>query len=347
MMKTQTDRPIASVEELESALSEPSEALVQDMSSWDDGLMVLGAGGKMGPTLCRMAANAFRRGGADREVIAVSRFTNPVEKEKLEAAGVRTVSADLMDPESLRALPDCKNIIFAAGRKFGSTGGESVTWAMNAYLPGLVASRFAGSRIAVFSSGNVYPFVPVGSGGCSEEHPVGPVGEYAQSVLGRERIFEYFSRTSGTPVTLIRLNYAAELRYGVLVDIASAIAAGEPVDVTMGHVNVVWQRDANEYAIRSLGLADSPPTVFNLTGPETVSVRWAAERLADAMGKDVTFVGEESPTALLNNAARCHKLFGYPRTSLAQMISLVADWIGRGGATHGKPTHFQTRDGKF
>ncbi len=346
-MKTKIEGVIASVEELEAALSEPSDALVEEVAGWDDGLMVLGAGGKMGPTLCRMAASAFRRAGKNHEVIAVSRFSNPIEKEKLEAAGVRTISADLMDPEAVRALPACNNVIFAAGRKFGSTGGEALTWAMNAYLPGLVAERFKDSRIAAFSSGNVYPLVPVGSGGCSEEHPVGPVGEYAQSVLGRERIFEHFSRANGTPVTLIRLNYAVELRYGVLVDIATAIQAGDPVDVTMGHVNVVWQRDANEYAIRSLALASSPPAILNLTGPETVSVRWAAEQIAARMGKEVAFTGEESPTALLNNAALCHGRFGYPTTSLAQMIELVADWIKRGGETHGKPTHFQARDGKF
>ena len=337
----------ASVDELEAALSEPSDALVEELAGWDDGLIVLGAGGKMGPTLCRMALNAFRRAGKRHDVIAVSRYSNPVEKEKLEAAGVRTISADLLDPQAVKALPDCKHVIFAAGRKFGSTGGEALTWAMNSYLPGLVADRFRSSKIAAFSSGNVYPFVPVGSGGCSEDHPVGPVGEYAQSVLGRERIFEHFSRTNGTPVTIIRLNYAVELRYGVLVDIATAIKAGQPIDVTMGSVNVVWQRDANEYALRSLSLASSPPTILNVTGPETVSVRWAAEKLAARMGLSVSFTGEEAPTALLNNASFCHGRFGYPKMSLIQMIDLVAEWIGRGGETHGKPTHFDTRDGKF
>ena len=346
-MRNTVTPSFSSVEELEAALSEPSEALVEEVAAWDDGLMVLGAGGKMGPTLCRMARNALRKAGKNYDVVAVSRFSDPREKEKLEAAGVRTISADLLDPERVRALPDCKNVIFAAGRKFGSTGGESITWAMNAYLPGLVASRFASSRIAVFSSGNVYPFVPVGSGGCSESDPVGPVGEYAQSVLGRERIFEYFSRTHGTKVTLIRLNYAVELRYGVLVDIAQKVAAEEPVDVTMGYVNVVWQRDANEYAIRALGIASSPPAILNVTGPEIVSVRRAAEAIAARLGKQARFTGQEAPTALLNNAARCHGLFGYPRMPLDRMIDLVAAWIGRGGVTHGKPTHFETRDGKF
>ena len=342
-----TPTAVADVEQLEDLLSTPSPALIEAMAQWDDGLLVLGAGGKMGPTLCRMAARALAAAGRPHRVVAVSRFSDARAREALEAAGVQTIACDLLDPQHISALPDCRHVMFMAGRKFGSTGAEAATWATNAFLPGLLASRFRESRWVVFSSGNVYPLVPVASGGCTEEDPPGPVGEYAQSVLGRERVFEYFSRTYGTPVTLLRLNYAVELRYGVLVDIAQAVAAGQAVDVTMGYVNVIWQRDANEYALRAFALCQSPPAVLNVTGPETVSVRWAAAELGRLLGRPARVTGEEAPTALLNNAARCFRLFGYPRTTLGEMMELVADWIRRGGPTHGKPTHFQTRDGRF
>lgn len=340
-------KAIGTVEDLEHNLSLPGTELIDEVRTWDDGLMVLGAGGKMGPTLCRMAVNAFKEAGKNLDVIAVSRFSNPEEKEKLEAAGVKTISADLMNPESLAELPDCKNIVFAAGHKFGSAGAQSLTWAMNTYLPGMVASRFTDSRIAVFSSGNIYPLVSPSTGGCSEDVSPNPIGEYAQSVLGRERIFEHFSRTNNIPMTMIRLNYAVELRYGVLVDIAQNIVDERPIDLTMGHVNVIWQRDANEIVLRSLAIADSPPTILNLTGPETLSVKWAAEQLAQIIGKQPVFAGDPAPEALLNNASFCFQNFGYPKTTLSQMITLVADWVKRGGETHGKPTGFQVRDGKF
>lgn len=346
-MSTRTKLSIKDVAELEEVLSTPSPELIEEMSTWDDGLIVLGAGGKMGPTLCRMAANAFREAGSPHTVTAVSRFSDPEEKAKLEAAGVKTVSADLMDPKAVAELPDAKNVVYAAGRKFGSTGSEWLTWASNAYIPGIVAPRYAGSRIAVFSSGNVYPFVPANTGGCTEETPPSPIGEYAWSGLARERIFEYFSRTTDTPMTFIRLCYAVELRYGVLVDLALQIAAGEPVDVTMGAANVIWQRDANDFVLRSLAVADSPPTILNVTGPETVSVRSVSKELAKAMGREVSFVGQEAEDALLVNAGKCFKAFGYPKTSVADMVDLIADWISRGGEIHGKPTGFQTRDGKF
>ncbi len=338
---------VADVGQLEELLSTPGPELVAEAARWEDGLLVLGAGGKMGPTLCRMAARALAAAGRSQRVVAVSRFSDPQARAALEAAGVQTISCDLLDPQAVASLPDCRHIVFMAGRKFGSTGAEAATWATNAYLPGLLAARFPHARWVVFSSGNVYPLVPVLSGGCTEADPPAPVGEYAQSVLGRERIFEHFSRTLGTPVTLIRLNYAVELRYGVLVDVAQAVAAGEEVDVTMGHVNVLWQRDANEYALRAFSLCQSPPAILNVTGPETVSVRWVAEELGRRLGRAPRIVGQEAPTALLNNAARCFRLFGYPRTTLGEMLDLVADWVGRGGVTHGKPTHFQTRDGRF
>jgi nucleoside-diphosphate-sugar epimerase len=257
------------------------------------------------------------------------------------------VSCDLLAPQTVAALPDAPNVVFMAGRKFGSTGGEALTWAMSAYVPALVAGRFPDSRLAVFSSGNVYPFVPAGSGGATEETEPAPLGEYAQSVLGRERVFEHFSRQRGTPVTLIRLNYAIDLRYGVLLDVAERVAAGEPVDVTMGHANVIWQGDANAYALRSLAIATSPPALLNVTGPETVSIRWLARSFGRLLDKDVALQGEEAPTALLSNAARCFAQFGYPTVSLLQMVDWVAAWVRQGGATLGRPTHFQERQGKF
>ncbi len=262
-------------------------------------------------------------------------------------AGVRTVRADLLDDGALAALPDAPNVIFMAAMKFGATGQEALTWAMNTYLPGRVAERYRNSRIVAFSSGNIYPLSPLTAGGPTEDDPTGPVGEYAQSVLGRERIFEYFSIRNGTPTTLLRLNYAVEMRYGVLVDLATTIMEGEPIDVAMGQVNVIWQGDANEATLRSLHLCSSPATVLNLTGPETVSVRRLAQRLGARMGKEPTFTGEEQPTALLNDASRSHGLFGYPSVALATIIERVADWVVGGGETHGKPTGFQVRSGIF
>ena len=295
----------------------------------------------------RWAKRASDAAGVNRQVIAVSRFTQQSAREQIETWGIETISADLMDPDSLRALPEAPNIIFMAGRKFGSTGAEALTWAMNAYLPSLVAQRFPQSRFAVFSSGNVYPLTPVAHGGSTEADPTGPVGEYAQSVLARERLFEHFSRTHGTPVTIIRLNYAIDLRYGVLFDIATKVHRGEPVDVTMGHVNVIWQGDASAYVLMSLLQTTSPPSILNVTGPETVSVRWAARRFGELLGTEIIIQGTESPTAYLSNAAHCFSLFGYPSVPLETMIRWVAHWVNIGGAALDKPTHFETRDGRY
>ncbi len=338
---------IRSVEQLEAELATPSAALVSDMSSLVGDLLLLGAGGKMGPSLATLARNALDAAGNDAKVIAVSRFSDAAAEHRLNEAGVSTVRADLLDEEALAALPDAANVIYMAAMKFGATGQEPLTWAMNTYLPGRVAERYRDSRIAAFSSGNVYPLSALTAGGPTEDDPAGPLGEYAQSVLGRERMFQHFSQRHGTPTVLLRLNYAVELRYGVLVDLALAIRDEEPIDLAMGHVNVIWQGDANEVALRALHHASSPATILNLTGPETVSVRSVAHRLGARMAKEPTFTGEEQPTALLNDASRCHALFGYPKVPLNSMLERVADWVAAGGETHGKPTKFQVRSGKF
>jgi nucleoside-diphosphate-sugar epimerase len=254
---------------------------------------------------------------------------------------------DLLEPSSFATLPEAANVIFMAGRKFGSTGAENLTWAINVHAPGLVAERYRRSRIVVFSSGNVYPFLPVATGGATEETTPAPLGEYAQSVLGRERMFEYFSARYGTPVTLLRLNYATDLRYGVLLDIGRKVFEGRSVDVTTGDVNVIWQGDVNSVALRSLALAQAPPFILNLTGPETLSVRALAQRFGEIFGKPPILEGQEAPTALLSNAARCHRLLGFPSVTADQMVEWTAHWIKIGGTTLDKPTHFETRDGRF
>ncbi len=333
---------ISSVDELEDILSRPNEADVKAMAGLRD-LMILGVGGKMGPSLARRA----RRANPNLRIIAVSRFSEPGLSGELQRWGVETIAADLLSAPALASLPGAENIIFMAGRKFGSTGSEWLTWAMNVYLPGLVAERFRNSRIVAFSSGNVYPLMPVSRGGASESTPPDPLGEYAQSVLGRERMFQHFSTLYHTPVALLRLNYAIELRYGVVLDVGRKVFERRPVDLHMGHANVIWQGDANSVCLRALAHCQSPPFILNLTGPETVSVRWLARRFGERFGIEPVFEGEEGPVALLNNAALCHRLFGYPSKSIEQVIEWVAHWIGMGGPTMNKPTHFETTDGKF
>lgn len=338
---------IASEQELEELLSRPSKADVEFSATLDGPLIILGAGGKMGPTLARRAKRALEEAGVEQRVIAVSRYSTESAREKLEQWGVETISADLLDREQLALLPDAPNVIYMAARKFGSTGSEYLTWGMNAWLPGIVAERYRHSRIVAMSSGNIYPFVPVASGGATESTPLASVGEYGQSVLARERLFEFFSVRYGTPVVNVRLNYAVELRYGVLVDIGMAVFERRPVDVTMGAANVIWQGDANSVVLRSLSLCSSPASALNLTGPETLSVRYVAQRFGQHFGVDPILTGEEAPTALLNNAAKCHRIFGYPSVTPDQMIEWIAGWIGMGGANLGKPTKFAVRDGKF
>lgn len=340
--------------ELDRHLWQPTEAVITDLAGLPGDLLLLGAGGKLGLSLARMARLAFDRApdrgpdrGRERRVVAVSRFAEAGRRAEFADAGIETVPADLADPVALGALPDAENVIYLVGRKFGTHGDEWTTWAVNTYLPALVAERFAGSRIVAFSTGNVYPLTPAGSGGADENTPPGPVGEYAQSCLGRERLLEHVSRERGTPMSILRLNYAIDLRYGVLHDIARAVCAGEPVDATMGSVNVMWQGDVNAVTLRSLRHCSSPPDVLNVTGPETVSVRWAAHELGRRLGRTPVITGEEAPTALLSNSARCMARFGYPTVPLERMLDWTARWVAAGGPSHGKPTKFEQRGGVF
>lgn len=333
--------------QLEEFLSRPSDADIAALAQLDGDLLVLGAAGKMGPSLVRRARRAFDAAGAKRRVIAVARFTNPALAGELSAEGIEIIRAELTHREQVWRLPDAPNVIFMAGRKFGSTGNEPLTWAVNAWAPGLVADRFSGARIVAFSTGNVYPLVPVASGGATEATPPAPIGEYAQSALARERMFEYFSNTHGTPVTILRLNYAIDLRYGVILDIGQKIFERRPIDLTMGHVNVIWQGDANSACLRSFALASSPARILNLTGAETLSVRWIAEQFGQFFGVEPVFEGAEAETALLNNASLYQRLLGKPSMHVEEMIHMVAQWIGVGGPVYNKPTHFEARDGAF
>jgi nucleoside-diphosphate-sugar epimerase len=338
---------IANEQQLEDVLSRPSEADVKAMAALDGDLLILGVAGKMGPSLANLARRACDAAGVQKRIIGVARFSNPAAERQLNEWGIETVAADLLEPGALAKLPDAPNVIFMAARKFGSTGNESLTWAMNTFLPGMVAERYRNSRIVAFSTGNVYPLTPVLHGGPTETHPTGPVGEYAQSCLGRERMFEHYSQQYGTPVALLRLNYAIDMRYGVLLDIGTKVYNRCPVNLRMGHANVIWQGDANSVTLRSFPYCQSPPFILNLTGPETMAVRWAARRFGERFKVEPMLEGAESETALLSNASLCQKLFGYPSVSLEQMIEWIAAWIEAGGSTHNKPTHFETRDGKF
>jgi len=335
------------LEELENRLSAPSERLVEDVKNIKGDILILGVGGKMGPSLARLARRALDEAGSGQRVIGVSRFSQGSLQEELEIVGVETIAADLTDEAELRQLPAAENVIYMVGKKFGTSGQEHMTWAMNSYLPGRVAEKFKKSRIVVFSSGNIYPYVPVFSGGATEDTLPGPLGEYAQSCLGRERIFEHFSRKYEIPMLIYRLNYAVEMRYGNLLEIARSVYQKKTIDLKMGHMNVIWQGDANEIAIRSLLHCSTPPKLLNVTGPETISIRWAAEEFGKIFGIKPVFENEEEPTALLNNASHSHQLFGYPSVSLTQVMEWTAEWVQLDGATLDKPTHFQVRSGNF
>jgi nucleoside-diphosphate-sugar epimerase len=338
---------ITTEQELDDRLAEPSQEDIAAMREVSGDVLILGVSGKMGPSLAARAVRAARAAGVEKRILGAARFTEEGAEKALRDQGVETYRADLLDDAQLARLPDAANVIFMAGRKFGSSGAESLTWAINTYLPGRVAERYRESRIVVLSSGNVYPLVPVVSGGARERTTPAPVGEYAQSVLGRERIFEHFSVRYGTPVSILRLNYAIDLRYGVLLDIGTRVFEDRPVDLRMGAVNVIWQGDANSICLRSLGICQSPPLVLNVTGPETLSVRAVANRFGELFDRPPLLDGSETDTALLNHAGQCHERFGYPRVTTGQMIEWTAHWIANGGRRLGKPTHFQTRDGRF
>jgi nucleoside-diphosphate-sugar epimerase len=338
---------IESVSQLDDLLSEPSEAATAALRDLPGDIVVLGVGGKMGPTLARMAARASALAGVRRRVFGVSRFSSPGLPARLASWGVEPIQADLLDRAVYDRLPDAPHVVYMAGMKFGTSGQASLTWAMNAHLPALVCERFPSSRIAAFSTGNVYALSPGTGRGSRESDPPGPIGEYAMSCLARERMFEHFSRTRGTPVALLRLNYATELRYGVLVDIAARVRAGRAVPLAMGYLNAIWQGDACAMSLQALAHASSPPLTLNLAGPDVLSVRAIAEELGDRLGMPAAFEGAEAPDALLSDARRAFGLFGPPRVSAGQMIAWIADWTRRGGATLGKPTHFEERTGRF
>ena len=338
---------IGDVDELEAILSEPSAAAVEALVRAAGDIVILGVAGKMGPTLARMALRAMDEAGVRSRVIGVSRFSGEDQRRWLEAHGIETIRGDMLDERSVAALPDAPNVIFMAGRKFGSTGDEPLTWAMNTWLPAIVARRYRGRRIVVFSTGNVYGLTPHGRGGSKEEDAPAPVGEYAMSCLGRERMFEYFARTYGTRAAILRLNYAAEMRYGVLVDLALRIARGEPVDLTMGYFNVIWQGDANAMALAALAHASNPPSIVNIAGPEELSVRAVCLELARRLQMEVAFTGQEADDALLSDGTRGRALLGSPRVDAARLLDWTADWICRGRPTLGRPTHFESRAGRF
>jgi nucleoside-diphosphate-sugar epimerase len=338
---------IRDVTELEELLSEPTPGAISALSDLEGDIVVLGVGGKMGPTLARMAKRASERSGRSRRIIGVSRFSSSKLEEQLQAWGIETLRCDLLDRQSLARLPEAANVVYMAGMKFGSTGQEWLTWAMNSFLPGMVCERYCKSRIVVFSTGNVYGLSPVSRGGSREEDALEPAGEYAMSCLGRERICEHFSRKNETKMSMVRLNYACELRYGVLLDIAQRVYAGLTVPLAMGYFNAIWQADASAMALEAFRCASSPPFIINVTGTELLSARRVAEDFAERFHRPVHFVGAESEDALLSNAKKAHQLFGEPRIPIAQLTKWIAAWLEAGGETWLKPTHFEDRAGRF
>ena len=339
--------PIRTVDDLEARLSEPTPGLLETFGKLSGGIAVLGVGGKMGPTLACMARRALDQLGRRDPVVGVARFTAGNLPAQLRQHGVEPITCNLLEREAVRQLPDLPNIIFMAGQKFGTSETPELTWAMNTLAPAYVAEKYRQSRIVAFSTGCVYPLSPIASGGAREEDELCPPGDYANSCVGRERIFTFFSNRNRTRVALVRLNYAIDLRYGILVDVAQQVWRGEPVDVTMGYVNVIWQRDANAQAIECLAHAASPPFCINVTGAETVSIRTLANRFGELFDRPAQIIGTEAPTAWLSNASKAHKLFGPPSSGVDQLVVWTADWVRHGGVTLGKPTHFEVRDGKF
>jgi nucleoside-diphosphate-sugar epimerase len=341
------EQSIRNVDELEEVLSRPTPGVVEAMAGLEGDIVILGVGGKMGPTLARMAKRASEQAGVSRRVIGVSRFSDARLVERLHSWGVETHACDLLDAKAHAQLPEAANIVYMAGMKFGSTGQQSLTWAMNSFLPGLIGQRYRESRIAVFSTGNVYGLYPISSGGARETDPLQPVGEYAMSCLGRERIFEHFSRVEKIKMSILRVFYAAELRYGVFLDLAQLVFAEKPVPLAMGYFSSMWQADASAMSLQSLCHASTPPLVLNIAGPELFSVRQVAEEFGARMNKPVRFEGVEAQDALICNTQKAVELFGYPHVGVSQMMSWITDWTMMGGASLGKPTHFENRAGNF
>jgi nucleoside-diphosphate-sugar epimerase len=338
-------KSIQSVEELELLLSEPSDAVVDLMRRLKGDIIFLGVGGKIGPSLARMARRATDLAGVKRRIIGVSRFSADSERENLASHGIEAVRCDLMDEDALSRLPAVENVIYLAGLKFGSSGRTAETWAMNTYLPGPVCRKFHSSRIVAYSTGAVYGLGTV-SGSLEDDTPE-PIGEYAMSCLGRERVFEYFGKKLNIPMTLIRLFYACELRYGVLVDLARKVVAGEPIDLAMGYFNIIWQGDNNAMTLQALEHATSPPLILNITGAERLSTREVATEMGRLLGKEPRFKGTEQTTACLGDASKAHQLFGTPRVNATQLIEWAVDWVRQGNAYLNRPTHFEVRNGRF
>jgi nucleoside-diphosphate-sugar epimerase len=338
---------IINEDQLEELISTPYSETVDMFSRLDGDIIFLGVGGKIGPSLALMAKKACLKAGIDKKIFGVSRFSNKQQKLFLENNGIETISGDLLDTDFLKSLPQVKNVFFLAGMKFGSEDNLALTWAMNSYMPALVAENYRNSRIVAYSTGCVYPLVSVESGGSKENDKTEPVGEYAQSCLGRERMFEYGSKKYNTPVAIIRLNYSVELRYGVLVDIATKVKNEMPVDLSMGYFNMIWQGDANNIVLRSIEITESPAKTLNITGEEILSVRDVAVAFGKLLKKEPKFAGKESKTALLNNSQKAFELFGRPKVSLQDSLKWTAEWINSEGKLLGKPTHFEVRDGKY
>jgi nucleoside-diphosphate-sugar epimerase len=345
-MKEYPDK-IASLDILEDLLSTPGPEVVKMFAGLEGDIMFLGIGGKIGPSLAGMAKRACEEAGVEKRMYGVALFESEDQRRQLDNMGIKTYHGDLLDPEFINSLPKVPNVYFLAGMKFGSEDNLAMTWAVNSYMPALVADYYKNSRIVAFSTGCVYPLVSVESGGSLETDVPGPVGEYAQSCLGRERMFEYGSKQHGTKICLIRLNYSVELRYGVLVDIALKVKKKEPIDLSMGFFNVIWQGDVNDVVLRSMEICESPAKILNITGPDTLSVRNVAMGFGKLFNVTPEFVNEEARTALLNNSEHAFELFGRPKVSTERMIKWIAEWINQGGTMLGKPTHYEVRDGKY
>ncbi len=338
---------IENEQQLEELLSRPKDEVVELFKTLDGDIIFLGIAGKIGPSIAQMAKRAIDQAGVSKRIIGVSRFSNEKEKKHIESFGIETIQGDLLEPDFINSLPKVKNVIFLAGMKFGAEGKLPFTWAMNSYVPAMVAEHFKESRIVAFSTGCVYPLVSVESGGAVETDRPFAVGEYAQSCLGRERMLEYGSIKYNTPVSLIRLNYAVEMRYGVLVDIATKVKNRQPVDLSMGYFNLIWQGDSNNMVLRALGHCESPAKIFNITGPEILSVRDLAKEFGRLFGIEPKLTGEEEKTAFLSNSQLADSFFGRPEIPVNQILKWVAEWINDGHGLLGKPTHFEVRDGKY